>query len=217
MIEMSRRRLLSMIGTIAGSTAMYHAMTGMGHAQASSYSGPIQLDGSPQGTKILVLGAGLAGMTAALELRAAGYEVEVLEFREKAGGLCWTLRSGDTYAELGGATQNVDFAEGNYINPHDLVAPGDGAARLPVADRGTEGAVRLQPGTQRRRAAAERERGKDHERRRGQERQQHAQGAEAERREAHCDPREPHRHCSRIRRRPVSVTIASIGTSCGCG
>ena len=117
MIEMSRRRLLGMIGTVAGSTAMYHAMTAMGHAQTSNYSGSIQLDGAPQGTKILVLGAGLAGMTAALELRSAGYEVEVLEFREKAGGRCWTLRSGDTYTELGGAIQNVDFAEGNYINP----------------------------------------------------------------------------------------------------
>ncbi|WP_370738080.1 flavin monoamine oxidase family protein [Palleronia marisminoris] len=106
-----------MIGTAAGSTAMYHAMTAMGHAQGSTYSGPIQLDGDPQGAKVLVLGAGLAGLTAALELRAAGYEVEVLEFREKAGGRCWTLRSGDTYTELGGDTQTVDFAEGNYLNP----------------------------------------------------------------------------------------------------
>ncbi len=138
MIEMSRRRLLGMIGTIAGSTAMYHAMTGMGHAQSSSYSGPVKLDGAPQGTKILVLGAGLAGMTAALEMRAAGYEVEVLEFREKAGGRCWTLRSGDTYTELGGVTQNVDFAEGNYINPgpwrlpHNHYAVMDYCRRLKV-------------------------------------------------------------------------------------
>ena len=96
---------------------MYQAMTVLGHAQESTYSGPIQLEGDPQGAKVLVLGAGLAGMTAALELRAAGYQVEVLEYREKAGGRCWTLRSGDTYTELGGATQTVDFAEGNYINP----------------------------------------------------------------------------------------------------
>lgn len=113
----TRRSLLSMIGTAAGSTAMYHAMTAMGHARESSYAGRIQLDGDPGGAKVLVLGAGLAGMTAALELRAAGYEVEIIEYREKAGGRCWTLRGGDSYTELGGATQNVDFAEGNYINP----------------------------------------------------------------------------------------------------
>lgn len=117
MTGMTRRSLLTMIGTAAGSSAMYYAMTAMGHAMPSDYSGPIQLEGNPNGTKVLILGAGLAGMTAALEMRAAGYEVEVLEFREKAGGRCWTLRSGDTYTELGGATQTVDFEEGNYINP----------------------------------------------------------------------------------------------------
>ena len=117
MTEITRRNLLGMIGTAAGSTAMYHAMTAMGYAAPSNYSGPIKLDGDPQGAKVLILGAGLAGMTAAYEMRAAGYEVEVLEYREKAGGRCWTLRSGDTFTELGGATQTVDFAEGNYINP----------------------------------------------------------------------------------------------------
>ena len=107
MSEITRRNLLAMIGTAAGSTAMYHAMASMGFAAPSDYSGPIKLDGDPQGAKVLILGAGLAGLTAAYEMRAAGYEVEVLEFREKAGGRCWTLRSGDSYTELGGASQNV--------------------------------------------------------------------------------------------------------------
>lgn len=113
----SRRDLLSMIGVTAGTAAMYQAMTTLGHAEESPYAGPINLRDAPKGTKILVLGAGLAGMTAALELRAAGYQVEVLEFREKAGGRCWTLRGGDRYEELGGAVQDVKFAPGNYLNP----------------------------------------------------------------------------------------------------
>ena len=117
MSGLTRRNLLNMIGMTAGSAVMYQAMAAMGHAQESSYRGPIKLDGDPKGAKVLVLGAGLAGMTAALEMRAAGYQVEVIEYREKAGGRCWTLRGGDTYTELGGATQHVDFAEGNYINP----------------------------------------------------------------------------------------------------
>ena len=117
MTQFTRRNLLGMIGTAAGSSAMYYAMASMGHAAASNYTGPIKLDGDPKGAKVLILGAGLAGMTAALEMRAAGYQVEVLEYREKAGGRCWTLRSGDEYTELGGATQKVDFAQGNYINP----------------------------------------------------------------------------------------------------
>ncbi|MFC0813619.1 FAD-dependent oxidoreductase, partial [Paracoccus panacisoli] len=97
----TRRALLTMIGAAAGSSAMYAAMTSLGHAAESPYKGPIKLDGDPKGAKVLILGAGLAGMTAALELRAAGYEVEILEYREKAGGRCWTLRSGDSYTELG--------------------------------------------------------------------------------------------------------------------
>ncbi len=117
MTELSRRDLLRYIGTTAGSMAMYHAMTAMGHAANSPYKGPIELQGDPKGAKVLILGAGLAGLTAALELQKAGYQVEVLEYREKAGGRCWTLRAGDRFTELGGDTQNVDFAKGNYINP----------------------------------------------------------------------------------------------------
>jgi len=75
------------------------------------------LTGAPQGARVLVLGAGLAGMTAALELRSAGYDVQILEYREKAGGRCWTLRGGDVYTEMGGAVQEVGFEEGNYFNP----------------------------------------------------------------------------------------------------
>lgn len=83
MTQITRRSLLGMIGTAAGSSAMYYAMASMGHAAASNYTGPIKLDGDPKGAKVLILGAGLAGMTAALEMRAAGYQVEVLEYREK--------------------------------------------------------------------------------------------------------------------------------------
>jgi monoamine oxidase len=96
---------------------MYHAMATLGHAQASMYQGRISLEGTPDGRRVLVLGAGLAGMTAALELRAAGYKVQVLEYREKAGGRCWTLRGGDTCTDIGGVTQTVAFEDGGYLNP----------------------------------------------------------------------------------------------------
>ncbi|MDT8871528.1 FAD-dependent oxidoreductase [Komagataeibacter rhaeticus] len=69
------------------------------------------------GTRVLVLGAGLAGMLSAYELRKAGYHVQVLEFQNRSGGRNISLRGGDTVTELGGATQKVGFAPGNYINP----------------------------------------------------------------------------------------------------
>jgi monoamine oxidase len=116
--QMVRRRdLLSLIGAMAGSSAMYHAMTSLGFAAESRYGGPIRLEGDPKGATVLILGAGLAGMTAAFELRKAGYSVRVLEFNARPGGRNWTLRGGDRFAELGGITQACEFEEGLYINP----------------------------------------------------------------------------------------------------
>jgi monoamine oxidase len=112
-----RRDLLALIGTVAGSSAMYQAMTSLGFASESRYSGPVRLDGDVRGASVLILGAGLAGMTAALELRAAGYKVQVLEFNSRPGGRNWTLRGGDKFTELGGATQTCGFEEGLYFNP----------------------------------------------------------------------------------------------------
>src|ERR1700756_4625647 len=113
----SRRELLKMIGVTAGSAAMYQAMTSLGYAAESGYTGPIKLEGNPKGASVLILGAGLAGMVAALELRQAGYNVKILEFNSRAGGRNWSLRGGDTYTELGGATQKCQFDDGLYFNP----------------------------------------------------------------------------------------------------
>lgn len=114
---MSKRELLSIIGKSAGAGAMLMAMAPLGQAHASTFAGPIKLDGDARGTKVLVLGAGVAGLVAALELSRAGYNVQVLEYNPKGGGRSWTLRGGDSYTELGGATQVCRFSSGNYVNP----------------------------------------------------------------------------------------------------
>ena len=113
----TRRQLLTRIGLAAGSVAMYQAMTRLGHAQGTDFAGPPALGGVKPGTTVLVLGAGLAGMLAAYELRRAGYSVRVLEYQNRSGGRNMTLRGGDSLTELGGATQHIGFAPGNYINP----------------------------------------------------------------------------------------------------
>ena len=113
----SRRDVLRMIGMAAGGGAMYQAMTALGYAQGSELKLPMKLSGAPKGTSVLILGAGLAGMTAAYELRNAGYKVRVLEFNHRPGGRNWTLRGGDRYTELGGATQHCEFDKGLYVNP----------------------------------------------------------------------------------------------------
>ncbi len=116
-MAMSRRELLRMIGITAGASAMYQAMDSLGYAAQSPYRGAIDLQGVPRGASIVILGAGIAGMTAAYEMRNAGYQVQVLEYNARAGGRNWSLRGGDTYTELGGYTQHCEFDQGLYINP----------------------------------------------------------------------------------------------------
>lgn len=116
-LPMSKRDLLTLIGRTAGASAMYMAMGSLAHAQTSPFKGPIKLDGDPKNASVLILGAGVAGLVSALELRRAGYKVQVLEYNGRVGGRSWTLRGGDTFTELGGITQKCEFAPGNYINP----------------------------------------------------------------------------------------------------
>jgi monoamine oxidase len=114
---MSRRELLLMIGAAAGSSAAYRAMASLDLIAESDYKGPIRLEGDVKGASVLILGAGLAGLVAALELRKAGYKVQVLEYNQRVGGRNWTLRGGDSYTELGGFEQKCEFDPGLYLNP----------------------------------------------------------------------------------------------------
>jgi monoamine oxidase len=67
-----------------------------------------RLAGSAQavgGPNIVVVGAGLAGLTCAYRLRQAGHRVELHEASERAGGRCWTIRGAfadEQIAEHGG-------------------------------------------------------------------------------------------------------------------
>ena len=95
---LSRRDLLALIGTLAGGATMYHAMSSLGFASELAYKGRIKLDGDVKGASVLILGAGLAGMTAALELREAGYNVQILEFNRRPGGRNWTHCAAATHS-----------------------------------------------------------------------------------------------------------------------
>jgi monoamine oxidase len=57
------------------------------------------------GRRVIVAGAGLAGLSAAHELAAAGAQVILLDARDRIGGRVWTMRdgfAGGQYGELGG-------------------------------------------------------------------------------------------------------------------
>src|SRR6185436_16273538 len=113
----TRRDLLTKIGKVGGTVAMYQAMTTLGHAAESRFAGPPKLSGARKGASVLVLGAGLAGMVAAYELSKAGYKVQILEYQNRPGGRNYSVRGGDKIVETDGTVQTCGFAPGNYLNP----------------------------------------------------------------------------------------------------
>ena len=65
---------------------------------------------------MVVLGAGIAGLTAAYELGKAGYDCVVLEASSRPGGRNWTVRGGTTERDLDGHVQTARFGKGQYLN-----------------------------------------------------------------------------------------------------
>jgi monoamine oxidase len=112
----TRRDFLYRAAAVGGSALLSNTMNAWGMGINSTASAPPALSGSGKGKKVVILGAGLAGMTAAYELGKLGYECQVLEARGFAGGRCQTARNGFTLQELGGEAQTCGFDQGQYIN-----------------------------------------------------------------------------------------------------
>jgi monoamine oxidase len=132
---LTRRALLTGIASVGGAGAAYRALHALGLSpspdEAPTYSAPAQ---RAEGNRVLILGAGLAGMVAAYELGKRGYRCLILEARSRAGGRCWTVRRGTVETEEGGERQECAFDEGLYFNP--------GPARIPHHHRAILGYCR---------------------------------------------------------------------------
>ena len=73
---------------------------------------------SGAGKSVVILGAGIAGMTSAFELQELGYSVSILEATNRAGGRIRTIRSGDVVNELTSSqTCNFNVNGELYFNP----------------------------------------------------------------------------------------------------
>ena len=141
--RIARRDFLASIGRAVGSSAMLRTMAAMGIGAAatacsSSSAGPgpvTPVAPAPQpplasprpgdwpanigaGKTVVVLGAGVAGMTTAYEMNRLGYSCTVLEATAVAGGRNRTIRAGDTVGEMN-STQTCTFDADPelYFNP----------------------------------------------------------------------------------------------------
>jgi monoamine oxidase len=101
---LTRRQLLGGLAAIGGMGAAYSALTAFGLlgrdalAAGNNTTAPLPV-GSMRGKRVVVIGAGIAGLCSALRLARAGAEVKILEASARAGGRSLTLRDGDSFRE----------------------------------------------------------------------------------------------------------------------
>jgi len=121
----TRRRFLSLLAQVGGAAAVQGALPalGLGQAEAAEAFAP-QRSERARGRKVLVLGSGIAGMTAAYELGKLGYDVTVLEAAARPGGRCFSVRRGTDVTDTDGERQVCDFDPGLYYNCGPARIPG---------------------------------------------------------------------------------------------
>ncbi|MBT6031913.1 MAG: NAD(P)-binding protein [Kordiimonadaceae bacterium] len=114
--EMTKRSFLQTVGMVGGTAAVMTAMNGWDIGFASDMDHPPTLSTNGNGKKVVILGAGLAGMVMAYEMNKKGYDCKILEAMDFAGGRCASARKGSVIEEIGADKQVCNFAEGNYVN-----------------------------------------------------------------------------------------------------
>lgn len=95
--------------------AAYPAMLALGMIKPAP-AHAFNLQGDGKGKKIIILGAGLAGMTCAYELQKLGYQCTILEARQRAGGRCWSIRNGSVNTETDKPAATAAFDDALYFN-----------------------------------------------------------------------------------------------------
>ena len=131
----TRREFLQQVGSICGYRATYLTMQAMGLLSTAAMAEPLTLQkGEAHGAKVVMLGAGVAGLSAAYELGKAGYDCTILEARDRVGGRNWSIRRGTRLDMNDGTRQLCEFDPEMYWN--------SGPARIPSAHQAVLGYCR---------------------------------------------------------------------------
>lgn len=84
---------------------------------AGQAQGRPELTGKPAQNTVVVLGAGVSGLVTAYELGKLGYDVRVIEARERVGGLNCSVRKDTEHQEIAATEKQVcTFDEGIDVN-----------------------------------------------------------------------------------------------------
>ena len=131
----TRREFLRQVAGAGGYRATYLTMQAMGLMGTAAAAEPLNLPrGEAHGTKVVILGAGVAGLSAAYELGKAGYDCTVLEVRDRVGGRNFSIRRGTRLEMTDGSRQLCAFDQDLYFNA--------GPARIPSAHQAVLGYCR---------------------------------------------------------------------------
>ena len=121
---LDRRRALKLLGSAGALAALPASLTSCGRP------GP--------DAQVIVIGAGLAGLNAALLLEQQGVDVLVLEGSDRIGGRVFTHRDGADYVDMGGSELSVK----SYARVLDMIQRLD-IEMLPWAGAGIEFAYHI--------------------------------------------------------------------------
>jgi monoamine oxidase len=123
-MSLTRREFLLRAGQAGGYSTAFVLMQSLGLLPVPEAASQVQLNPADgRGTRVVILGGGIAGLVAAYELGKAGWTCTLLEARHRPGGRNWSVRNGTTVEFTDGTRQVCDWQGEHYLNA--------GPARLP--------------------------------------------------------------------------------------
>jgi monoamine oxidase len=108
----SRRDLLKAGGVLGAGLALAACTTGSNAAPSPASPGSPP-SGTPHDARVVVVGAGLAGTTAAYRLMQVGIRSDLYEARDRIGGRCWTARG---FAQGQTAEHGGEFIDSRHVH-----------------------------------------------------------------------------------------------------